>query len=122
VLVCLVLTVATVFPVHVHEQLSVIQSTGVEFRGLGANVLPRRKPQNKPVMEKYVLTPNVEPAHLDLHASLRVCMHITLENKPVTQMKVVELHTPGCTPLSPAVALILADVPLVKASITVGDA
>jgi hypothetical protein len=49
-------------------------------------------------------------------------MHITQENKPVVQMKVVELYTQGCTPLSPAVALILADMPLVKASITIWGA
>jgi hypothetical protein len=49
-------------------------------------------------------------------------MHITLENKPVTQVKVVELHTQGSTPLAPAVFLILADKPLSKASITVWNA
>ncbi|PNF22347.1 hypothetical protein B7P43_G18281, partial [Cryptotermes secundus] len=46
-------------------------------------------------------------------------MDITVENKPVTQVKVVELHTQGFTPLAPAVALILADRPLLKGDITV---
>jgi hypothetical protein len=110
--------VVTVVPVHVYKELNIIQSAGVEFRGLKASAINRRRTQSRPVLEKYVLTLNVEPAHLDLHSALRVCTHITLENKPVIQMKVVELHTQGSTPLSPAVALILADLPLVKASIT----
>jgi hypothetical protein len=94
----------------------------VEFRGLKTSATSRRKPQSNPVLEQYVLTPNVEPAHLDLHTTLRVCMHISVENKPVTQVKVVELHTQGSTPLAPAVALILADIPHSKASITVRNA
>jgi hypothetical protein len=75
-----------------------------------------------PVLEKYVFTPNVEPAHLDFHSVLRVCVHIALENKPGTHVKVVELHNQGTGPLSPAVSLILADLPLIKASGAVYDA
>ncbi|PNF18945.1 hypothetical protein B7P43_G14906, partial [Cryptotermes secundus] len=111
-----------VVPVHVYKELNIIQSAGVEFRGLKTNAISWRKPQSNPVLEKYVFTQNVEPTHLDLHTTLRVCMHITVENKPVTQVKVVELHTQGSTPLSPAVTLIFADRPLLKASITIWDA
>jgi fatty acid synthase len=114
--------VVTVVPVHVYKELNIVQSTGVEFRGLKASAISRRKPLRKPVLEKYVLTLNVEPAHLDLHTALRVCTHITMENKSITQLKVVELHTPGWTPLSPTVALILADLPLSEASITMWHA
>jgi hypothetical protein len=110
--------VVTVVPVHVYKELNIIQAPGVEFRGLKTRAISRRKPLSKPVLEKYVLTPNIEPSCLDLHNTLRVCMDITLENKPVTQVKVVELHTQGSTPLAPAVVLILADRPLQKASIT----
>jgi len=46
----------------------------------------------KPVLEKYVLTPYIEPTHLDLHTSLRVCTHITLENEPGIQVNVMEVH------------------------------
>jgi fatty acid synthase len=102
--------------VHIYRELNIIQSGGVEVRGLKASAITRRRNPSKPVLEKYVLTPNVEPAHLDLDAALRVCTHITLENKPVTQMKVVELHKKGWTLLSPAVVHILAELPLLKAS------
>jgi hypothetical protein len=114
--------IVIVVPVHIYKKLNIIKSAGVEFRGLKTSVRSRRRPRSTPVLEKYVLTLNVEPTHLDLHSALRVCTHITLENKPVIQMKTVELHTQSSTPLSPAVALILADLPLVKASITVGGA
>jgi hypothetical protein len=120
VLVSVILSVVvTVVPVHVYKELNIIQSAGVEFRGLKTSAISWCKPLRKPVLEKYVLTTNVEPAHLDLHTALRVCTHITLENKPVTEVKVVELLTQGSIPLAPAVALILADLPLLKASITV---
>jgi fatty acid synthase len=108
--------VVTDVPVHVYKELNIIQAGGVEVQGLRASSISRRRNMSIPVLEKYVLTPNVEPAHLDLHTALRVCTHIALENKPVTEVKVVELHTQGSAPLSPAVAPILADLPLLKAS------
>jgi ribulose-5-phosphate 4-epimerase/fuculose-1-phosphate aldolase len=123
VLMSLMLSVVvTVVPVHVYKELNIIKSAGVEFRGLKTSAISRCKLFRKPVLEKYVLTPNVEPAHLDLHTALRVCTHITLENKPVTQVKVVECHTQSSTLLAPAVALILAGLPLSKASITMWNA
>jgi hypothetical protein len=106
----------------VYKKLDIIQSAGVEVRGLKTSAIAHRKVLTNPVLEKYAFTPNVEPAHLDLHSALRVCMHITLENKPGTHVKVVELHSEGTTPVSPAVALIIADLPLIKASVTMCDA
>jgi hypothetical protein len=106
----------TVMPVHVYKELGIIRSGGVEVRGLNVRAITQRRNVGKPVLEKYEFTPSVEPAHLDLHSTLRVCTHIALENKPGTHVKVVELHSQGTTPLSPAVALIIADLPLIKAS------
>jgi fatty acid synthase len=113
----MLILVVTVFPVYMYKELNIIKSAGVEVRGLKTSPITRRKCLNKPVLEKYVFTPNVEPAHMDLHAALRVCTHITVENKLGIEMKVVELHNKGTTPLSPALALILADEPLIKASV-----
>jgi hypothetical protein len=108
--------VVTVLPVYVHKELDVIQSAGVEVRGLKTSAIARRKCQTKPVIEKYLFTPNVEPAHLDFHTALRVCTHIALENTTLTHVKVVELHSRNTALLSPAVALIIADMPLINAS------
>jgi fatty acid synthase len=106
----------TVIPVHVHKLLGIIQSGGVEVRGLRASTIAKRRNMSKPVLEKYVFTPYREPTHLNLHTSLRVCTHIALENKHGIQVKVVEVHNQGTTPLSPVLVSIFADLPLVKAS------
>ena len=106
----------TVIPVHVHKQLGIMQSGGVEVRGVGTSTIAKRRNMSKPVLEKYVFTPYIEPAHLDLDNSLRVCTHIALENKHGIQVKVVEVHNEGTTPLSPVLVPIFADLPLLKAS------
>ena len=106
----------TVIPVHLHKQLGTIQSGGVEVQGVRASTIAKRRNVSKPVLEKYVFTPYIEPTHLDLHTSLRACTHIALENKPGIQVNVVEVHNQGTTPLSPALVHIFADLPLLKAS------
>ena len=106
----------TVIPVHTNKELGIIQSGGVEVRGARASTIAKRRNMSKPVLEKYVFTPYIEPAHLDLDTSLRVCIHIALENKHGIQVKVVEVHNQGMTPLSPVLVPIFADLPLLKAS------
>jgi len=107
---------ATVIPVHINKQLGIIQSGGVEIRGVRASTIAKRRNMSKPVLEKYVFTPYIEPTHLDLHTSLRVCTHIALENKPGIQVNVVEVQNQGTTPLSPVLVSVFADLPLLKAS------
>ena len=106
----------TVIPVHINKQLGIIQSGGVEVRGVGASKIAKCSNMRKPVLEKYVFTPYIEPTHLDLHTSLRVCTHIALENKPGIQVNVVEVHNQGMTSLSPVLVTIFAEMPLFKAS------
>jgi len=105
-----------VIPVHINKQLDIIQSGGVEMRGIRRSKIAKRSNVSKPVLEKYVFTPYTEPTHLDLHTSLRVCTDITLENKRGIQLNVVEVHNQGTTPLSPVLVTIFADLPLFKAS------
>jgi fatty acid synthase len=106
----------TVIPFHINKQLGIIQSGGVEVRGVRASTITKRRNMSKPVLEKYLFTPYIEPAHLDLGTSMRVCTHIALENKPGIQVRVVEVHNQGTTPLSPVLVPIFADLPLLKAS------
>jgi fatty acid synthase len=109
-----------VIPVHVHRQLGIIQSGGVEVRGVETSTIAKRRNVNKAVLEKYVFTPYREPTHLDLHTSLRVCTHSAVENKHGLQAKVVEVYNQGTTPLSPVLVPVSADLPLVKASVISG--
>jgi hypothetical protein len=64
---------SAVIPVHINKQLDIIQSGGVEVRGVRASTIAKRKNMSKPVLEKYVFTPYIEPTHLELHTSLRAC-------------------------------------------------
>jgi len=105
-----------VIPVHINKQLGIIQSEGVEVRGVRASTIAKRRNVSKPVLRKYVFTPYIEPTQLDLHTSLRVCKNIALENKPDIQVNVVEVHNQGTTPLSPVLVPIFAGLPLLKAS------
>jgi fatty acid synthase len=100
----------------VYKEVGIIQSGGIEVRGLKASAIARRKPLGMPVLEKYVFVSNVEPASLDLRAALRVCMHIVLENQRGVHMKVVELPHHDIMPVSPSLAVILGDLPLIQAS------
>jgi hypothetical protein len=101
-----------------NQELDIIQSAGVEVRGLETGAIVQHKCKRKPVLEKYAFTPYVEPANLDLHTTLRMCIQITLENERGGLVKVVEMHNQGTTPLAPTIALILADNPLSKAKVT----
>ena len=106
----------TVIPVHINKQLGIIQSGGVEVQGFRASTISKHRNVSKPVLEKYVFTPYIEPTHLELRTSLRACTHIALENKPGIEVNVVEVHNQGTTPLSPVLVPIFADLPLLKAS------
>ena len=106
----------TVIPVHINKHMGIFQSGGVEVRGLRTSAIAKRRNVSKPVLEKYVFTPYIEPTHLELHTSLRVCTQIALENKPGIQVKVVEVHNQGMTPLAPVLVHIFADLPLLKSS------
>ena len=86
------------------------------MRGVRASTIAKRRNMSRPVLEKYMFIPYIEPTHLDLHTSLRACTHIALENKPGIQVNVVEVHNKGMTPLSPVLVSIFADLPLLKAS------
>jgi hypothetical protein len=96
--------------------MAIIQSGGVQVQGLRVRTIAKRRNLSKPVLEKYVFTPYMEPAHLDLHTTLRVCTHIALENKPGMQVNVVEVYNHGTAPLSPGLVPIFADLPFSKAS------
>lgn len=105
-----------VIPVHVYKEVGIIQSGGIEVRGVRASAIARRRPLGVPVLEKYLFVPNVEPPSLDLHTALRMCVHIVLENQLSNHVKAVELPHHDRMPLSPTLALILGDLPLIQAS------
>lgn len=103
-------------PVYNYKELGIIQSGGIEIQGLKASAIARRKPLGMPVLEKYVFIPNSEPESLDFNTALRACIHIVLENQLGSCVKTIELLDPDTVPLSPTLAHILEDLPLIQAS------
>jgi hypothetical protein len=101
-----------------NKELHVIQSAGVEVRGLEMGVVAPHKCMSKPVLAKYMFTPYVEPAYLDLHTTLIVCIKIALENTYTGPVKVVEVYNQGTPSVSPTIAEILADQPFIKEKVT----
>jgi fatty acid synthase len=105
-----------VVPVHVYKEVGIIQSGGIEVRGLKARAIAQHRPLGVPIVEKHVFVPNVEPVSIDLQTALRVCIHIVLENHLDIHMKTVELHHHDTVPLSPTLVLILREQPLIQVS------
>jgi hypothetical protein len=69
-----------------------------------------------PVLEKYVFIPNSEPESLDFNTALRACINIVLENQLGSHVKIIELPDTDTVPLSPTLAHIFEDIPLIQAS------
>ncbi|KAF7272913.1 hypothetical protein GWI33_014349 [Rhynchophorus ferrugineus] len=108
-------------PVYSYRHAGIIQSGGIEIRGMIASSIPRRKYLATPVLEKYVFVPNT--AMMNLEQALRVHMQILLENTHVIHVKAVELIDEA-TPDEPIVLGdtiydVLADQPLIQPAITV---
>lgn len=103
-------------PVYNYKDVGIIRSGGIEVRGLLASAIARRKPLGMPVLEKYVFIPSSEPESLDYNTALRACIHIVLENQLDSCLKTIELPHPDTMPLSPTLARILEDLPLIQAS------
>ncbi|XP_030748839.1 fatty acid synthase-like [Sitophilus oryzae] len=108
-------------PVYACKHTGVIQSGGIEIRGLIASSIPRRKNMGIPVLEKYVPVPNA--TNLKLEQAVRVNMQILLENAFTIQVKAVELIDEA-TPeenktIGDIVFDVLADQPVIQPNITV---
>nr|CAD7400388.1 unnamed protein product [Timema cristinae] len=113
------------YPVYAYKDVCIIRSGGVEIRGLKASGITRRKPLGEPVLEKYQFVPNSAPMDppLTFKDVIRLCVHIALENQLGIKVKSVELidsETPSDAEiLSPEIAFILGDLPLIQAEINV---
>ncbi|PSN47450.1 hypothetical protein C0J52_01938 [Blattella germanica] len=105
-------------PVYVHKDMNIIRSGGVEIRALIASAITKRKPLGEPVVEKHLFVPFIEPDQLDVKDALRVCVHMMLENVIGIRVKAVEVYNEDAAPFSPELAVILGDLPLIQADIT----
>ncbi|KAJ3619939.1 hypothetical protein MTP99_003942 [Tenebrio molitor] len=107
----------SLIPVHVYKESNIIKSGGIEFRGITAMPISKKKPRLEPVLEKYQFVPN--QGSLDLSQLIRINIQIILENSRETEFKAVELMEGSDELLLPLVCKVLDDVPVVTPDLTV---
>lgn len=112
--------------VRYSKEMGIIQSGGVELRGLHVSDIQRRKTLAVPVLEKYIFTPyEIETKCHDWKIILRMIIHIILENINGYKFNVIELiknegnETFNGEPESfnEGIANIIGDLPLYQSEI-----
>ncbi|XP_050425474.1 fatty acid synthase [Adelges cooleyi] len=113
----------TEIPVYVYPEIDLIQSGGVEIRGLHANAISKRKPLADPVLEKYVFVPNISQLKYSLDDIVRISLHLVIENVMGINIKTVEILNKTINSdvqiISPIILNVLADLPLLQPEVTV---
>ncbi|XP_048505770.1 fatty acid synthase-like [Athalia rosae] len=113
-----------VFDVLIDKDLDVIVAGGVEIRGLKASAIVRKKVTTVPVLEDFKFVAHRDQAEIDLTVSVRIAMHIALENHLGVTIKTIELIGDGDNmsskhPISPAIQQVLGDLPLLQADVRI---
>lgn len=108
-------------PVYVYKDVKIIASGGIQIRDLRASQIPRRKPLGDPVLERYKFVPHVSlqsNPETSLLETIRLCIHLALENVQGIKVKVVEIGDVTVNPesilVAPYVASVLGDLPLIQ--------
>ncbi|VVC40007.1 NAD(P)-binding domain,Polyketide synthase, ketoreductase domain,Phosphopantetheine binding ACP [Cinara cedri] len=100
-----------------------IQSGGIEIRGLHVNAIPKRKPLDNPVVEKYMFIPYTIDMGYTLEDIVRICLHIAIENNMAIKIKTLEILNQTIKPderiISPMILDIITDLPLVQAEVCI---
>ncbi|XP_075218277.1 fatty acid synthase 3 [Lycorma delicatula] len=107
-------------PVYLYKESGILKSGGVEFRGIKASAISRRKPLGEPILERYQFIPYINYSQeMDLSVIVRIYVHIVLENLPSVKVKTIEVLDSFCNPdgelLSKIIVVALGDLPLIQA-------
>ncbi|XP_011703203.1 PREDICTED: fatty acid synthase [Wasmannia auropunctata] len=110
------------FPVHMYKEWATIISGGIEIRGVRATAIPRRLTSGDPVLEEYKFVAHRDRAQVSLKEAIRLSTHIALEYHQAIHVKTIELiddsdNVTTSELMSPMLAEILADLPLIQAKI-----
>lgn len=95
---------------------------GVEIRGLEASAIGRKKILGEPVLETYKFIPNTVDKTLTLNQSIRVLLHMVLDNNQTNKVKTAEIMEETMDVsnlLTPLIIDALADLPLKTPEATV---
>ncbi|XP_017769936.1 PREDICTED: fatty acid synthase-like [Nicrophorus vespilloides] len=102
-------------PVELALDGKIARTKHIEIRSMNANAILRKKTTYSPVLETYKFIPN--DIQVGIEDSLRINVHIVLENKSSMHVKVVEKFDENSSklqPLSEHVLNILGDLPLIQ--------
>lgn len=108
-----------IFDVKCDRDLRLIQSGGIEIKGLQAMPVTRRKPPGDPVLERCEFIPHLPTPKMNLVNALRVAVQIALENFPmIREVKAVEVDAGEVyPPLIESLQLALGDLPLITSDL-----
>ncbi|XP_034230761.1 fatty acid synthase-like [Thrips palmi] len=111
---------------YVIPEIEMIRAGGVEVRGLKASAIQRRKALGEPVLETYQFLPHTTaPADrpLDRKTALRFAVHVAMESVQNIKLKTIEVVDSESRAaeglLTPIMAEILGDLPLIQAELQV---
>ncbi|KAH8255859.1 hypothetical protein KR032_009533 [Drosophila birchii] len=104
-----------IFNVYVDHKFNRIVAGGIELVGLHASPVQRRRPPGIPVLEKSIFLPYSMSCSLSLKNAARVCTQLTLENNPVSKMKLVEVDTDGRKTVLSHFIESIEDLPIITA-------
>jgi fatty acid synthase len=96
-----------------YRNVNIIQSGGVELRGLKASLAPRRQQfGNDPKLERYTFIPYESSVNSEAIA-VHVCVHIALENSYALKMRVAEIVSEPEEMLATQIASVLDQEPMI---------
>lgn len=106
------------FTMNYCSKLNVSTCGGMVISNPRVNTIGRRNPPGLPVLESYLFVPYCSEDMVPAKEAVRMCVQLALENIPTLSVSVAELHNESLPPMVPLFGEAVADLPLVKASLT----
>ncbi|XP_067015650.2 fatty acid synthase [Anabrus simplex] len=112
-------------PVYAWDNIDTVRAGGVEIQSLNASWIARRKVLGEPVLERYQFIPHTDLSEptLNLEQTIRMCVHIVLENHLGIKVRALELAPSKSEEdtklLANYLVNILGDLPLIQAEVIV---
>uniref|UniRef100_A0A182P667 Fatty acid synthase n=1 Tax=Anopheles epiroticus TaxID=199890 RepID=A0A182P667_9DIPT len=100
------------------SDLNLLQSSGIEIRGLNASTVARRLPPGVPVLESYKFLPYYPQHTMQPAEAVSTIVQTILENQVTIFFAVTEIHSQTRDPIISLFGDAIGDLPLVKAHLT----
>ncbi|XP_053675149.1 fatty acid synthase-like [Anopheles nili] len=106
------------YNIYFDRHLNILQSSGIEIRGLNASTIARRFPPGVPVLESYKFYPYFSQQPILPAEAVSIITQIILDNQLTTAFAVTEMHSATRDPILALFGDAIGDLPLVKAHLT----